>query len=189
MKKVIAILVLGVLLLAGCSDGTNGSASRNVNRARRADENTSARVLSRFQKTQPVPERPWSQLRQNLIEIEEAQMDTTQTTTFFFNMGVPNPVLTCPSIGFPIPSTAQLTNPQAKVRGASDAVIAQLESNGVYTGDSTGTYAICVSPQGKAYAVYWEGFVYTATGPATWDGKQVQLIGPPSHKFSASKRG
>ena len=141
---------------------------------------------------QPLPHFNYSQIRQNLIEIETAQADGVQTTSFFFNQGVPNPVQSCPSIGAPIPTTTQLSNPLQQVRdpnGGSvpgSSVLGQEDPNGVYSGDSTGTYVMCVGADGKAYADYWEGFVQTVFGAAHWDASahQVVLDGPPSFKFS-----
>jgi hypothetical protein len=139
----------------------------------------------RFLDTQPVPIFEWSQLRQNLIEIETAMARTTQTTSFFFNLGVANPISQCPSIGYPIPATFQLTNPfQAVTNGA---VIAQMESTGVYTGETSGTHVLCVASSGKAYDSYWEGFVYTVTGAAEWRDGQAVLIGEPTVDFTIGR--
>lgn len=184
MKKrltIIALVVAGALTFAACNQ--NDNAAQNKDRA------TATRQLTGYQNNQPVPVFNWSQLRQNLIELETAQAQTTQTTTFFFNQGVQDPVSSCPSIGFPIPATYQLDNPQAKVQG-HDFALPQIEANGVYTDVSTGTYAICVDAQGRPYADYWEGFVKTVTGPAKWDAPShsVQLVGPPSFQFSKGRK-
>lgn len=183
--KIVALLA-PVAAFSGC---TVSSQPESV-----AQDKASADAnLNRLNDAQPIPAFSWSQIRQNLIEINRAQAETTQTTTFFFNLGVTNPVTSCPSIGFPIPSTAQLTNPFQAIGDIGDngsgAVIAQSEQTGIYTGDSSGTYVICVDALGKAYAAYWEGFVYAVTGPAEWDvtAGQAKLVGPPSFEFSASE--
>jgi len=80
----------------------------------------------------------------------------------------------CPSIGFPTPTTAQLTNPLQDV--GTGGPIGQLEPNGVYTGDSTGTYVVCVAPNGTKYVSYWEGDVQTEGGPAHWDDTKGQIV-------------
>lgn len=176
-----AVVVMAVGFAAACQP--TSSAVQNKDRA------TATQQLANYQTAQPVPVFNYSQLRQNMIEIETAQAQTTQTTTFFFNQGVQDPTDSCPSIGFPIPSEDQLTNPQAKVAN-HDLSLPQIESNGVYTGGSTGTYVICVDAQGKAYANYWEGFVKTVTGPAEWNttAHQVELTGPPSFAFTTGKK-
>jgi hypothetical protein len=54
-----------------------------------------------------------------------------------------------------------------------------MEPTGVYTGDSSGTYVVCIAPNGDKYLSYWEGFVQTEGGPAEWvDGKGIVLTGP-----------
>lgn len=181
MRKYLTIpavlLTVGVLLTA-C-----GEKKPNV---REQDENVTADQAIRYADSQPVPEFDWSQIRQNLIEIETAQATTTQTTTLFFNQGVAEPVGQCPSIGFPIPSTYQLTNPD-NIEGGGEGgrvTVAQMEATGVFTAESTGTYVMCVSGDGEAYAVYWEGFVQTTSGAAEFTNGEIRLVGAPSFDFS-----
>ena len=184
MKKFTAIIVTGLIALTACSSKSDNDATAN-------DEQLAEEALDQFQKSQPVPKYNWSQLRQNLIELQNSQANTTATTSFFFNVGVEAPVTVCPSIGFPIPATFQLTNPlQVITPGRTErgsTTIDQLEPTGVYSGDTTGTYVICVSETGDAYAQYWEGFVGVVTGPAEWDGAQIVLTGSPSAEFSTSE--
>lgn len=173
-KLVTIILALTVAFgLTACEENQS---------AREKDEKTSEQLLRDLQRAHPTPKFRRSQLRQNLVEIVTAQAETTQTTSFFFNQGVTNPIHSCPSIGFPIASTAQLTNPSQISREAT--VIPQVEPSGIFTGDSSGTYVICIDAKGKAYASYWEGFVQTVTGPAEWRDGAVKLVGPPSFDFS-----
>lgn len=156
------------------------------------DNRLMEKVLDRYGKTQPPPRRDFSQVRQNLIEIEEAQMDATATTTFFFgrNGGV-EPIFSCASIGFPIPSTYQLSNPQKKYDGPGEGgavSIGQIEPIGVYTGDSSATYVICVGADGKGFANYWEGDVFATTGRnVKWDGKQFSISGGSTKAFTGGK--
>lgn len=175
-KKFIVLLAIAGLFLGACT--ASGE-------ARREDQERSGEILLDMQNAHPVPKFERSQLRQNLVEIITAQAETTQTTTFFFNMGIENPINSCPSIGFPIPATMELTNPDQLA--GNGAVVAQVEPTGVFSGDTTGTYAICIDAQGRAYAFYWEGFVSTVTGPAEWKDGRIQLIGPPSFDFSNGK--
>jgi len=142
MKKIVAITAIALLGLAACGSDEDG--------ARRSEEDTANKQLTQFLESQPIPIFNYSQLRQNLIEIETAQANATATTSFFFNQGVVDPIHSCPSIGFPIPGTFQLTNPMQVVGGGdSKEVIPQLEANGVYTGDTTATTVICVDADGK----------------------------------------
>lgn len=173
MRKLIAALaaIVALLALAGCTGNTSTNNDREV-----AD-----RQLTRYQEVQPVPQYDWSQYRATVIDIQNAQVHGQATTSFFFNQGVQNPIFVCPSIGFPVPSTAQLTNPEQKLPNV-ESVVAQSEPNGVYTGESTATYVVCIDPDGVKYVKYWEGFVDSIGGPASWDADlgQIVLDGAPT---------
>lgn len=179
MRKYLAIALVSVVVLLGaCTDGGAPSATKS-------DQDLSAQILADLQKAHPTPKFARSQLRQNLVDIVTAQAESTQTTSFFFLEGV-GVVGQCPSIGFPIASTAQLTNPDQVVtrREGRITTVPQVEPTGIYTGDSSGTYVICVDAQGEAYARYWEGYVQVVTGPAEFRDGQVVLIGPSSFDFN-----
>jgi hypothetical protein len=113
-----------------------------------ADEEATERQLQQYQDVQPIP-------------------------SFFFNIGVQNPIKMCPSIGYPVATTTQLTSPTQYV-GSSGAVVDQMEPTGVYTGDSSGTYVVCVVG-GVAVPTYWEGLIQTEGGPAYWD-REIGMI-------------
>jgi hypothetical protein len=165
-KKTVSLTIAGAIVAFftlsanGCDSGTT------------ADANATDRQLKQYQSKQPIPFHDWSQYRQTLISIDDAQAHGTATTSFMFLMGVPNPIRTCPSIGYPVPSTAQLTNPGQNSGGTT---ISQMEPNGVYTGESSGTYVVCVV-NGKPVPVYWEGDVHAEGGPAHWDKAKGQVV-------------
>jgi hypothetical protein len=178
-----ALAAASALILGACSTEAD-SATRN-------EADIAEDQLNQFLQAQPVPVFSSSQLRQNLIDIETAQANATVTTSFFFNLGIVDPIHSCPSIGFPIPGTFQLTSPE-KPAGNRDGgyySLPQLEANGVYTGDTTATTVICVDDQGRGYASYWEGFVSTVAGPAEWNAetKTIDLTGAPSAEFSTGE--
>ncbi|MGW8178132.1 MAG: hypothetical protein ACWGQW_05055 [bacterium] len=177
LKKILAVAAASIFVLAACENGGTSEEAK-----------VAEQQLNQFLQSQPIPLFNSSQLRQNLIDIETAQANATITTSFFFNFGIENPVHECPSIGFPIPGTFQLTNPMYIDDNGrhEDLVLPQLESNGVYTGDTSATTVICIDDQGRGYAFYWEGSVATAAGPAKWDSKtkQMVLVGEPSAEFS-----
>lgn len=189
-KKALATIggiVLAAALLGACS---NQQSAANAN-----DVKTSGQALQQLQRAQPTPMFPWSQLRQTLISIETAQANSTQTTTFFFNQGVQEPISSCPSIGFPIASTTELTNPLQDnnngPNGNAGVAIGQVDPTGVYAGASTGTYVVCVNADGSNFIQYWEGFVDNVTGPAVWNTTthQVQLTGPSSAAVKTKPAG
>jgi hypothetical protein len=165
-------LPLLALSLTACDTGDS---------AVRGDEEQTNTQLERYQANQPVPMFDWSQYRQTVIDIESAQANGVATTTFFFNQGVPAPIKTCPSIGFPVPTTAQITNPDQVYgsdagSGAGRVTVSQMEPTGVYTGDSSGTYVVCVADDGTDYVTYWEGFIQTEGGPAHWDADASLIV-------------
>ncbi len=199
-KKILGVLIaiVAVMSLAACED-PGGSGKTGNAQATKDERNQASQQLDQFQQSQPVPNYNWSQLRQNLIEIQNSQANTTATTSFMFlqsGAGATGPlVYWCPSIGFPIPASYQLTNPERieVFRKGSDGItsseIDQLEPTGVYSGDTTGTYVMCVGTDGKPFAFYHEGFVSTVTGPAHWDEAAGEVImdGASTAEFSSGK--
>lgn len=178
--SVVAVAAVAIPVMAGAAgNGDSGEAIQN-------DQITSAYALNQFQVSQPTPVFKYSQERETLTDIERMQASDTQTTSFGFQMGDPNPVWSCPSIGVPIASTTQLTNPAQSYNAhdnndnGDDVVVPEVDPTGVYTGDSTGTYVLCVAPNGTNYLQYWEGFVDAITGPAVWSTATgtITLTGP-----------
>jgi hypothetical protein len=164
----------------------------NAPAANKQDQQTMGDIASRMQNAQPIPAEPWSQYRQTLIDAETAQMRGTQTTTFVFSRGAGgqgNPIFSCPSLGFPVPASAQLSNPSQPLWGSNGAsnVIGQMEPNGVYTGETSGTYVICAGSGGKPYLVYAEGDAQTVGGPAEWRDGKITLTGDPTIKPGTKK--
>ena len=177
MKKVITIIGIAILGLglAACGGTSSPAAAQQQS------------ITNQLEKVQPLPAVKYSQLRQTLINIELAQTKTVATTTFMFNMGESAPIESCPSIGFPIASDSQLSNPmQQEWGGQGGFALPQMDPNGIYQGNSTGTYVLCSKADGSTYVVYWEGFVQTITGPAIWNTKtnSVQLTGPSTVNVS-----
>lgn len=184
------LLAVGVIVVSAATM----TACHGGNKAQKTENKQQQAISSSLVNNQPLPGFNYSQLRQNLKEIETAEANGVQTTTFFFNQGVQNPISSCPSIGAPIPTTDQLSNPNAVQKhssnGGGNVVIGQMDPTGVYTGDSAGTYVMCVDATGKAYANYWEGYVQTVFGNAVWDDAThtVKLVGAPSFDFSEGKK-
>lgn len=200
MNRKLAKIALSVIAVLGVGGTITACTSKGTPTAAQKEQQAQNQDTGNLLNNQPVPAFTWSQLRQNTIELENAQANTTQTTTFFFNMGIQDPIQSCPSIGFPIASTTQLTNPNQIVNAflhgynggyTAEGVVGNPDPTGVYTGASTGTYVICVAANGKGYADYWEGFVQTVTGSAAWDftAHRMQPISNPTATFSTGKNG
>jgi hypothetical protein len=126
-------------------------------------------------------------MRQTLIDIQDLQAQGADTTSFFMTAVGSKPIFQCPSIGQPIASTTQLTNPQkvttfvVPYQGGGSEALAQEDPTGVYTGDSTGTNVLCVDGGGHKFIAYWEGEVMTVSGPAVWNTStgSIELNGTP----------
>lgn len=177
-----AVLALG---LTACSSGNSGQ--QQENRQQQADTTS-------LEASQPIPHYNWSQIRQTMIDAQDIAANGAQTTSFFFQMGDPDPVYSCPSIGMPVPNTAQLSNPLqgTGVSGVSGAIaIGQMDPDGIYSpSSSSGTYVICVSSSGSNYLDYWEGDVFTVSGAAEWDKAthSLKVIGAPTAAVHTAPR-
>lgn len=165
----LAALALGAV---SCSD--------TKTTAQKQDQQAMADIQSRMQNAQPIPALPWSQYRQ---------------TSFWFSRGAGGqgtPIGSCPSLGFPVPASAQLSNPETPIwhgdtNGSSGVTVSQMEPNGVYTGSTDGTYVVCAGTGGKPYLVYVEADVITIGGPAEWRDGKVQPTGDPTIKPGVKK--
>jgi hypothetical protein len=183
--KLVAILVLALALVA-CAGGTP--------RSQQIEQATTERNQSQLNASQPVPQFDFSQDRDTLIQVYKLRNEARNTWTVFLSTtGVP--LYSCPSIGFPIPGSTQLTNPQQAIRpyagGTDVAVIAQAEPNGLYTDPNTmSTWVICVRANGDAVPVYAEPQVITFPFPVeVKDGKIAEVAGAPSSAKVEVKRG
>lgn len=195
MKKKITVAVAAVIAAASISlTACSSSDTKSADTANQKEASQQANASQNMVTDQPIPSFEYSQLRQNLIELEKAQAAGVQSTTFFFNQGVQDPIFVCPSVGFGVASTTQLSNPEQLVDGGGNSTwakitIPQMDPNGVYSGNSTGTYVLCVGGDGKVFAKYWEGFVDTVSGPAKWNSSthQEEMTGTSSFGFTKAK--
>ena len=148
-------------------------------------------VAQAFATNQPMPVHSWSQQRQTLIDIITMQVETTATFSYFFTPGRADaaPVYSCPSIGDPIPSTYQLTNPEASQwdSNGGNFTLPQMEPTGVYSGDTDGTNVLCVKDDGTRYKVYWEGLVMTTTLELRWDEDTLNPIAGATSTYEFNK--
>lgn len=126
-----------IIALAACDTGDQAATeSVQVN----SQQNT-------YSKSQPLHQYDYSPERDELQQIYDARMKVVNTWTVIYSMG--RPIFVCPSKGYPIPYTTQLTNPD-QVQGTA-AVVPQAEPNGLYTGTSAATWVLCIRtlPGGK----------------------------------------
>lgn len=188
-KLIIAGAALsGLVAVTGCTHAPN--AQQVEQQQQQAD--TQALINN-----QPIPHYNWSQIRQTAIDAEDIAANGTATTSFFFNLGSRDPITSCPSLGLPVPNTAQLSNPEqiAPISGkwgGGATNLPQMDPYGIYApAASEGTYVICLTSAGKPYVNYWEGPVQTVSAPAVWDygTHTLKITGAPTFiaKTKASK--
>lgn len=185
-----AAAILAVSVAACTASSSNGQQQEN----RQQQNDTTS-----LEASQPIPHYNWSQIRQTAIDAENIAANGAQTTSFFFQMGDQDPVFSCPSIGMPVPNTAELSNPDQVVtqdangNGISgSATIGQMDPDGIYApSSSSGTYVICVNASGAKYLMYWEGDVMTAAAGAEWDAAkhQIAVIGAPTAAVHTAPQG
>lgn len=156
-----AIGAVGLVIgLAACNSSNQESAQQNTDSAN-------------LENNQPLPNVTYSQQRENLIDIELAEVNDVQTTTFVTHNGDQDPINTCPSIGFGIPDTASLSNPLKPASNTgtwAEDIVGQQEPTGIYqptTGE--GTFTICLAGDGTPYISRVEDIVDTVGGPALWN--------------------
>ena len=176
---------IGIGLCACGPSNSTPSAQQQENAAQNRDSQN-------LETNQPPPIFNYSQERQTLIDAETIEANETATTTFFFDGYNQNPVMTCSSIGFPIPDSTELTNPDKVVYnysgddGVAGTAIGNQDPTGVYGGGaSTGTLVVCVNGSGQKYLVRWEGNTDAVTSSAKWDNTthQAIVLGAPTAKI------
>lgn len=132
-KAIIAIpcflLVFLVLSADSCDSSQVSTESGQVNSQQ-----------STYAQNQPLHKYDYSPERDELQQIYDARMKVVNTWTVIYSMG--KPVFVCPSKGYPIPYTTQLTNPENWV--GTGVAIPQSEPNGLYTGSSMATWVLCI---------------------------------------------
>lgn len=182
--SVSSIVTIGLLSSCDNTDSTSvpqSAASKEAN----VQGNDSSNLIN----NQPIPSFQYSQARQTLINAETIEANGENTTTFgLSNNG--SLIWTCSSIGMPVPADAQLSNPNQIIQDPNGGgynlnqgslLMPQMDPFGIYTGQTTGTYTLCVNKEGKQYLQYWEGYTDSVSGPATYDNNThtVQMLGEP----------
>lgn len=165
----IAAAVSLAVAVTACNSGSSAPNGNALTNQQQQNDDT------QFAYVQPLPYFPFSQIRQDLIEIEAINALGIASTTFDFVPGIGAPVLSCPSIGVPIPDTDNLSNPvvaqwnNGGTNGEAGVGVGQEEPEGVFTGDTTGTSGLCVNSTGGQYLNDDEAYDISVTAPAYWD--------------------
>ncbi len=163
MKK-LASVILVALLVAACSGVSNSTTQ---------EQGTVNAQQEQYNKVQPIPFYDFSLQRQALIDIYNSQNQNSQTWDVITSYSGQF-LFQCEAVGWPIPAAAQLSNPNqvVEVQGQwskINGVVGQAEPNGIYTGNTQGTYILCARPDGKIAPVYTENNVQMFPFPVKVD--------------------
>ena len=165
MKRSLTLAAVALLVLAGC---TASKQSRTGGDNARAEQSAVQTGFARLSKSQPIPVFQWSQERQTLIDVETLRATGATSTSAGYLEGI-GMIWWCPSIGAPVASTYQLSSSQQYIDLPGDGTrtlypIDQGEPTGVYVGQSSGTWTICLDDNGTKFGKYWEGYTDSTTG-------------------------
>lgn len=178
MKKLFGLFILVLFLLVAC-------APASVADVEQAQQQTGNMAIVN---NQPLPDLGgYSFERQIVIETYLARNNTIATYAYMFTMDG-KIIEICPSIGYPIPYSTQLTNPE-KIEYTYSApnVISNAEPNSLYPpSDAAATLVQCVNPDGSVSPVYIEWYVLAFPYRIVSD-LQVERLGEPSFSVDLNK--
>lgn len=185
-----SIALAGAFALTACNDTPQSNANST-------EASQAAAGQTNLVTAQPVHAYSYSQIRENIQEIEDAEAKGAISTSFFFQKNSANkdPYLVCQSLGAPLSSTDQLTNPLQAVEASNSSSyaltsIGQMENTGIYTGTTgEGTWVLCIGADGSIIPNYAEPDVHSVFAPAHWDYTKHTIVvdGPASFKMSLPK--
>lgn len=153
MKNLKSFLILFLILAVFLS----GCATQNANDIERQQQNAANIAIVQ---NQPVPDLGgYSFERQVLIDTYLARNNNISTFAYMFTMDG-KIIEICPSMGYPIPYSTQLTAPEKVDSYSYSIVLPNAEPNGVYPpGDAAATLVQCVNSDGSVTPVYIEWYV------------------------------
>lgn len=145
MKKIFVILVLALVLVA-CAPSVS-----DVEQQQQSLSNLA------IVQNQPVPDLGgFSFERQVLIETYLARNNTVSTFSYLFTFDG-KIVEICASIGYPIPYSTQLTNPEKVESYTNGITVPNAEPNSLYPpSDAAATLVQCANPDGSVSPTYIE---------------------------------
>lgn len=178
--KTLAVTLAMVAMLGACKGDKSGAEQASEN-----DTKETGDQMAVLTDAQPTIRVPYSQVRQTIILAEWIAATGAATHTFVFIPGGQNsaPIFECDSAGFPVPGTYNITNPLVEDpnhRAEDGIVVNQAEPTlGVYTGDSQGTYVVCLTDGGKPYVQWAEGIVQGGYPIGShWDDTTHRIVVP-----------
>ena len=154
-KFIFAVVLISTLVLGGCV------AASSYDIEQQQQEVSNQEVV----RNQPPPNLGGYSFERHIVtEVYKARNDTISTYTYLLVPMAGQIIEICPSIGYPIPYSTQLTSPEKiedyTVQGGY-AILPNPEPNGLYPPDNAAaTIVNCVNPDGSLTPTYWEDNVF-----------------------------
>lgn len=175
--KTVLIFALIMLLLASCAPIATGE------QITREEEKQQAAGNLAIVQNQPIPDLGGFALeRQILNETYLARNQAISTFSYMFSMDG-KIIEICPSVGYPIPYSTQLTNPmKMETYNGVPYTLPNAEPNSLYPpGDAAATLVQCVNDDGSVSPVYIEWYVLSFPYRIVSDS-QLERAGETSFK-------
>lgn len=157
MKKITLILTICIVMMvaAGCV----AESSYDIEQQQQEVAN------QELMRNQPPPHLGGYSFERHVVtEVYKARNQTISTYTYLMIQMSGQIVEICPSIGYPIPYSTQITSPERIEAWTSQggyAIISNPEPNGLYPPDNAAaTIVNCVNPDGSLTPTYWEDNVF-----------------------------
>ena len=186
MKKQIASVATGIavaFLLCGAQGGCDDKTPERATAAA-AEQASQNLQMEQFLRNQPVPSFDWSLERHMLIQLYAARQRATVTHSVVQSEFTGKILWQCDSIGFPLPYSTQLTNPEQVIGrtycgdhcSVAAVAIGQQEPNGLFPPPtSDATWVPCVNERGQITPVYEEKHVTVFLRPVVeQNGELIQ---------------
>lgn len=163
--KTMLVAVAVLLTVAACAPSEESSKGADT---AKQEQDAVQTGFNRLNNAQQIPVFDWSQERQTVIDVETIRATGATSTTAGYLEGI-GMIWWCPSAGAPVPSTYQLSGSTQYADLPGDdsrqyLPLDQGEPTGVYVGESSGTWTLCLDDNGKKFAKYWEGYVDSTVG-------------------------
>jgi len=154
MRKSLYAAGLALVALATMGD----SCSNPGGEAARKESNEQGAAYRNLIRNQPAPTFDFSMERKIMIALYEARQHSIATYSFVQSEFTGKVLWSCPSLGYPIPYSTQLTNPSQVVwQDSHSSVLPQNEPNGLFPPPSSeATWVPCVDEHGNITPVYEE---------------------------------
>lgn len=184
-----SVYAAGLLFVAFATMGD--SCDNAGGEAARKESNQQGAAYRNILRNQPPPSYDFSMERKIMIALYNARQHSIATYSFAQSEFTGKVLWSCPSLGYPIPYSTQLTNPNQIVwLNSHVTTLPQNEPNGLFPPPSSeATWVPCVDETGNITPVYEEKRVTVFLRPMReQDGQLVPSEGKPSLSIAPSKR-